>query len=62
MGSAGGSIRRVTGAWSLPQVGAEVKAAPATIIQSYTALKLQQDRRHSILAMFITIITSTLPI
>jgi len=59
VGSGGGGIRRVTGAWSVPLVGAEVKAVPATIIQSYTAMQLQQGCRHIIAATFITIITST---
>jgi len=59
VGSGGGGIRRVTGAWSVPLVGAEVKAVPVTIIQSYTALQLQQSCRHIIAATFITTITLT---
>ena len=62
VGSGGGGIRRVTGAWSVPLVGAEVKAVPATITQSYTALQLQHSCRHIIVAAFITISTSTFPI
>jgi hypothetical protein len=62
VGSGGGGLRRVTGAWPVPLVGAEVKAVPATIIQSHTALKLQQDCRCIIAATFITIIISTFSI
>ena len=56
-------VYAVTGAWPVPLVGAEVKAVPETIIQSYTALKLQQDCRLITAAAFIIIIiTSTLSI
>jgi hypothetical protein len=55
-------VYAVTGAWPVSLVGAEVKAVPATIIQSYTALKLQQDCRRIIAAMFITIIITTFSI
>ena len=56
VGSGGGGVRGVTGAWSVPLVGAEVKAAPAINIQSYIALTLQEDCHHIIPSTFIAII------